>query len=49
MKTKSEAPEEIAGLNSQCFRNPQKRMETDPLLAAFDLAHVNRMQLSLFR
>jgi hypothetical protein len=24
-------------------------MEADPLLAAFDFAHVNRMQLSLFR
>ncbi len=48
-KTRSEVPEEIASPNTQCFRNPQKRVEADPLLAAFDLAHVHRMQLSLLR
>ncbi len=44
-----EVPEKVTRRDAQCFRNSQKRMEADPLLAALDLAYIDRMQLSLFR
>lgn len=46
--SKLKAVNQGARLHSDCFGNPQKRMETDPLLAAFHLANINRMQLGFF-
>ena len=48
-RVKSQVSEKVANGNPQCFRNSQKRVEADPLFTALNLAHVNRMQLSLFR
>lgn len=36
-------------MNAQGFRDPEKGVEADPLLATFDLAHIDRMQFSLLR
>ena len=46
---KSEVAEEVVPANAQAFGNPEKGVEGDPLLAAFDLAHIDRAQLRLFR
>jgi hypothetical protein len=44
-----EVAEKVAPANAQSFGNPQQSMEADPLLAAFDFTHINRVQLGLFR
>lgn len=44
----SESLNQIARAHSNSLGNPQKRMKADPLLAAFDLADVNRVEVRLF-
>jgi hypothetical protein len=45
----SEFANQIARLDSQRLGDSQQCVQTDPLLAAFDFSHINRVQISLFR
>lgn len=46
--TRSKFVHQIAHAHSQGLGDTQKRMKTDPLLTAFNLADVNGMQIGLF-
>src|SRR6266540_4610776 len=40
---------QFAHSHVQCGGDPQKGMQADPLISAFDFAHVNGMELRLLR
>jgi hypothetical protein len=48
MKFFSKFVNQIAGANTESFGDSQQRVKTDPLLAAFNLANVNRVQIGFF-
>lgn len=45
----SEFANQITRLDSQRLGDAQQRVQTDPLLAAFDFSHINRVQIGFFR
>lgn len=46
---KSEVSDKLAYVHTKGFGHSQKGMEADPLLAAFNLPNIDRVEVGLFR